>query len=205
MYKPTFELERRARADGHAVIADCDEAGRGAIAGPIVAAAVILDPSKPPTGIDDSKLLSPAERARLFDELARSSVIGVAVADVKRIDRDNVLRCSLWAMANDVGRLPIAPDLSLIDGPFDLEQCLIRGDQVSLSIADASIGAKVTRDRMMVNLSLEFRAYGFDRHMGYGTQLHLRALRVFGPSVHHRYSCEIVRAAAKEALQEGPS
>jgi ribonuclease HII len=201
--KPTFELERLAHAEGHCVIAGSDEVGRGAMAGPIVAAAVVLDPANIPDGIDDSKRLSPLKRTELFDELMESSMVGVGVADVGRVDRDNVLRASLWAMAEAVSRLAVTPNLCLVDGPFQLvpdlrSRAIIRGDQLSLSIAAASVIAKVTRDRMMIELAGSFPQYGFQRHKGYGTREHLDALRLHGPCAQHRYSCELVQRSGCE-------
>jgi ribonuclease HII len=190
---PDFSFELAARALGHKLICGIDEAGRGPWAGPVVAAAVILDPQNIPPGLDDSKKLNDARREYLFDRITSSAQVGVGIADERRIDRDNILAATLWAMAEAVRGLPCAPDFALVDGnrapalscPV---QTIVSGDARSLSIAAASIIAKVTRDRIMVRLDQDFPAYGFARHKGYGTAAHHAALQRVGACVHHRKS-----------------
>lgn len=189
-------------------VAGVDEAGRGPWAGPVVAAAVILDRSRIPSGLDDSKRLSAPRREALFAELGRTAEIGIGIADVDRIDRDNILRATLWAMAEAVARLRRKPVLALVDGdrapglavPVT---CIVGGDGLSLSIAAASIVAKVTRDRMMAALDGACPGYGFARHKGYGTAAHAEALARFGPSPHHRLSFAPVRALRTDSRSAG--
>jgi ribonuclease HII len=191
---PHFEFE--AAASGP--VAGIDEAGRGPWAGPVVAAAVILDPRRIPPGIDDSKKLPAARREELLVEIERTARIGIGIADVTRIDRDNILNATFWAMAQALKQLRIMPSLALIDGngapklPLPV-RCIVGGDGLSLSIAAASIVAKVTRDRMMVALDRECPGYDFARHKGYGTEAHAEALARLGPSRHHRFSFAPVR------------
>lgn len=190
--RPTFNLETDAHRQGLQTIAGCDEVGRGAIAGPVVAAAVILNPDQLPSGIDDSKRLSPSRRASLFQQIMATSFIGIGFASHHRVDRDNVLQASLWALARAVLNLPVQPDLVLVDGPIDI-QCpaptrpIVRGDQISLSIAAASIIAKVVRDRFMENTNRVHPGYGFQQHKGYGTKHHLQRIQELGPSIIHRH------------------
>lgn len=176
-----------------------DEAGRGPWAGPVVAAAVILDLKNVPKGIDDSKRLTPAERGELFIAIRRSAAVGIGIAGVGRIDRDNILAASLWAMTEAVRLLPIRPALALIDGnrapSLECEtRTIVAGDQQSLSIAAASIVAKVVRDRIMTALNHQFPGYNFARHKGYGTVAHQKALARLGPSAQHRRSFAPIRA-----------
>src|ERR1700730_9612662 len=155
--RPTFRRERAAMKRGVWPVAGCDEAGRGPLAGPVVAAAVILDPKRIPRGLDDSKKLSAPAREKLYAVICASAHGAVALAPPARIDRDNILRASLWALARAVGALPIAPRLVLVDGrarivaDCDCEP-VVRGDAIVASIAAASIVAKVTRDRLMARL-----------------------------------------------------
>jgi ribonuclease HII len=189
--RPTFRRERAALKRGVWPVAGCDEAGRGPLAGPVVAAAVILDPKRVPRGLDDSKKLSPAMREQLYAVICASAHVAVAFAPPARIDRDNILRASLWALARAVAALPIAPRLVLVDGrdrivaPCDCE-AVVRGDTIVASIAAASIVAKVTRDRLMARLGLAHPGYGFERHMGYSVPEHFAALLRLGPTIHHR-------------------
>lgn len=195
---PTFAREANAYRRGFAPVAGCDEAGRGPLAGPVVAAAVILDPVRVPKGLDDSKLLEPEEREALFLQICATAEIAVAIAPPARIDRDNILRASLWALARAVCSLPRTPQLVFVDGrdtlPLQCEvKAVIGGDGIVASVAAASIVAKVTRDRMMTQLGLAFPDYGFESHKGYGTPLHSRRLQMHGPTVHHRNSFAPVR------------
>jgi ribonuclease HII len=191
--QPTFDVEAAARQLGQWPVAGVDEAGRGPWAGPVVAAAVILDPDRVPAGIADSKQLEPEARAVLFDRLAEVATIGVGIADVARIDRDNILNATMWAMQQAVAALGVAPRLVLIDGnraPLlpATHRTLVGGDRLCLSIAAASIVAKVTRDRMMCELAETCPGYGFERHKGYGTPEHQAALARLGVSAAHRRS-----------------
>jgi len=190
---PSFRRERKLMANGVRIVAGCDEAGRGPLAGPVVAAAVVLDPSKIPRGIDDSKRLTAEQRERLFDKICATASFAVAVASPARIDRDNILRASLWALARAVKALPVRPEHVFVDGRDRIAvdcncEAVIGGDGIVLSIAAASIVAKVTRDRLMARLASECPGYGFESHKGYSVPQHLAALRELGPTVHHRSS-----------------
>lgn len=189
---PDFSFEQAAMDAGHRLICGMDEAGRGPWAGPVVAAAVILDPANIPPDLNDSKKLSEARREALFDPIMQSARVGIGVADAARIDRDNVLAATLWAMGEAMSQLGDV-SLALVDGnrPPRLAcrvQTIVGGDARSLSIAAASIIAKVTRDRMMVALDAELPLYGFARHKGYGTAFHHDALMRHGVTIHHRKS-----------------
>ena len=186
--------EREARAAGYLCVAGIDEAGRGALAGPVVAACVILPFERFPSGLNDSKQLKPEQREALYAPIvAMARGIGVGIVDAATIDRINILRATHQAMRLALENLPygLRPDLALIDGlpvvPFPLTQwALIKGDGRCASIAAASIIAKVTRDRLMTEQARTFPAYGFDSHKGYGAPVHLRALREYGPCLLHR-------------------
>jgi ribonuclease HII len=196
---PTFAREANAMRRGFAPVAGCDEAGRGPLAGPVVAAAVILDPVRVPKGLDDSKELDAPAREALFGEICATAEVAVAVAPPSRIDRDNILRASLWALAQAVCALPRTPQLVFVDGrdtlPLQCEvKAVIGGDGIVASIAAASIVAKVTRDRLMMQLGLAHPEYGFEKHKGYGTRMHWERLRAHGPTIHHRNSFAPVRA-----------
>lgn len=176
------------------LVAGVDEAGRGPLAGPVVAAAVILDECQPIDGLADSKTLRAGTRARLFDAIrARALCWSVGVASVEEIDRLNILQATLLAMQRAVAGLRLRPSLVLVDGnrlpvlPMRAE-AVVRGDATVEAIAAASIVAKVTRDQWMDKIHLAYPAYGFDRHRGYGTAQHLRALRLYGPTPWHRRS-----------------
>ncbi|WP_188911442.1 ribonuclease HII [Aureimonas endophytica] len=196
---PDFAFETELRARGVTLVAGVDEAGRGPLAGPVVAAAVILDPASMPAGLNDSKKLTQRARERLFAEILATATVGVASAGPAEIDRLNIRRASLAAMVRAVEALAAAPGHCLIDGidvPPGLRlpaTPLVAGDARSQSIAAASIVAKVLRDRMMVRLGARFPAYGFERHMGYGTKAHLDAIRAHGPCPHHRRSFAPIR------------
>lgn len=196
--KPTLGLEQAAWRDGRRVVAGVDEAGRGPLAGPVVAAAVVLDPASIPDGITDSKKLTPDARERLFEAILASADVGIALSDPEQIDRDNILAATLDAMRRAVGELTASPGLVLVDGNRapDLPcacQTVVKGDLKSLSVAAASIVAKVSRDRMMTRLDALYPGYGFARHKGYGTAEHLVALERLGPSPQHRRSFRPVR------------
>lgn len=198
--KPTFELEQTEIDLLGGPVAGVDEAGRGPWAGPVVAAAVTLNPDAIPPGLNDSKALDAYQRAGLFDAITDSADVGVAVADVARIDRDNILQATLWAMREAINQLSHPPRLALIDGnKLPVTKCearaIVKGDAKCLSIAAASIVAKVTRDRMMAALARECPGYGFERHKGYGTPEHKAALDRLGVTDHHRRSFRPVQLA----------
>jgi len=199
---PDFGLEELARGEGDAVVAGVDEAGRGPWAGPVVAGAVILDAATLTSalrdGLDDSKKLSAARRTELFAMLAAEAIIGVGRAEVDEIDAVNILEATMRAMARAVAALPRAPDLALIDGNRAPRltcpvRCVVGGDGKSLSIAAASIVAKVTRDRLMAELAARFPGYGWERNAGYGTAEHRDALTRLGVTPAHRRSYAPVR------------
>jgi len=172
-------------------VAGCDEAGRGPLAGPVVAAAVILDPNRIPKGLDDSKRLTPERRAVLYEKICATAQVAVAFAPPSRIDCHNIRQASLWALARAVAALPVKPQLVFVDGcdriPVSCEcRAVIGGDGIVASIAAASIVAKVTRDRLMMQLGLAHPGYGFERHMGYSVPEHIDALGRLGPTIHHR-------------------
>lgn len=180
-------------------IAGVDEAGRGPWAGPVVAAAVILDLKNIPEGLNDSKKLSKAKREKLFQEIKSQAHVGVGIACVDEIDEINILQATKSAMVRALEALPIAPDIALIDGNQTVvnapcrNECVIKGDSKSLSIAAASIIAKVTRDQMMEALHLEHPEYAWDRNAGYGTKAHQEALYIHGITKHHRKSFRPIR------------
>jgi ribonuclease HII len=197
--RPSFRRERRALDKGIFPIAGCDEAGRGPLAGPVVAAAVILDPARIPRGLNDSKKLNTEDREALYEKICASAQVAVAFGSIERIDRDNILRASLWALARAVKALPVRPKLVFVDGNHKIDvacdcQAVVSGDALIASIAAASIVAKVTRDRLMRRIGLSHPGYGFERHMGYSVPEHFAALARLGPTVHHRRSFAPVAA-----------
>jgi ribonuclease HII len=198
--RPTFRRERAAMNRGVWPVAGCDEAGRGPLAGPVVAAAVILDPKRVPRGLDDSKKLDAETREKLHAKICATAEVAVAIAPPWRIDRDNILRASLWALARAVAALPVRPQLVFVDGRDRIDACcdcqaVIGGDGIIASIAAASIVAKVTRDRLMTRLGLLYPGYGFESHKGYSVPAHFEALARLGPTIHHRRSFAPVAAA----------
>ncbi len=197
MDAPDFSIEDAAHAQGFAIIAGIDEAGRGPWAGPVVAAAVILERAKMPGallgGLNDSKKLTAKKREALFSLLPGCARIGVGQASVDEIDRDNILAATMSAMARAVVELGAPLDLALIDGNRVPKlacpaRCEIKGDGRSLSIAAASIIAKVTRDRIMAELAYLCPGYGWERNAGYGTAQHQAGLKSLGVTIHHRKS-----------------
>jgi len=192
---PDFSLEKAARKSGHQLVAGVDEAGRGPLAGPVVVAAAILPEGFTLDGVDDSKKVTEARREALFDQLVADSAIAyhVEVVPPSEIDQVNILEATRNGMRRSVLGLKARPDFVLIDGtpvpdfPIDAE-AVVKGDGKSLSIAVASILAKVTRDRIMRKLALDHPEYGFDRHKGYPTKHHLEMLREHGPVEAHRRS-----------------
>src|SRR3979409_769532 len=200
---PSFRRERALIKRGVWPVAGCDEAGRGPLAGPVVAAAVVLDPKRIPKGMADSTRLQPERREELFEEICATASFAVAFASPARIDRDNILRASLWALARAVRGLPELPQHVFVDGrdridsPCDCD-AVIGGDGIVMSIAAASIIAKVTRDRLMCALALDCPGYGFETHKGYAVPEHREALDRLGPSVHHRrFFAPVVAAREK--------
>ena len=187
-----FEAEAARR--GYRRVAGVDEAGRGPLAGPVVAAAVILPDGLILPGVDDSKKLSPALRDRLYDVISREAIaIGIGYGDHELVDRINILQATLSAMRDAILCLSRAPDFLLIDGisgiPMNIAQRTIKkGDSLSFSIAAASIIAKVTRDRLMVEYDALYPGYGFAAHKGYGAAAHLASIASLGPSPIHRKS-----------------
>ncbi len=196
---PDLSLESALHARHLHKVAGIDEAGRGPLAGPVAAAAVILPRGFVCEGLDDSKKISPAKREKLYEILTADPEISwsVAMADHKEIDQLNILNATHLAMRRAAEALSAPPDHCLIDGlrvknfPFPHDG-IVKGDSISLSIAAASIIAKVTRDRIMRLLDLEFPQYGFAKHQGYGTKAHLEALWIHGPCSHHRRSFQPV-------------
>jgi ribonuclease HII len=188
-----FARERAAWAAGAALVAGVDEVGRGPLAGPVVAAAVVFPAVRPLRRLRDSKQLPARDRERLYDEIvACGAVVGIGLADVDEIERHNILGATRLAWARAVASLPAAPSLVLLDGdrpgPLPVPQeTIVKGDARCASIAAASIMAKVTRDRLMLDLDRRYPRYGFARHKGYATAEHLAALRRFGASPAHRW------------------
>src|SRR5271156_5005019 len=202
--RPSFRRERLALKRGVFPVAGCDEAGRGPLAGPVVAAAVILDPRRIPRGLDDSKKLTAVQREKLYERICATAEVGVAFGSRARIDRDNIRQASLWALARAVAALPVRPRLVFVDGCDRIDvacdcQAVISGDALVLSIAAASIVAKVVRDRLMMQVGAAHPGYGFERHMGYSVPEHFRALTALGPTVHHRRGFAPVAAAYGDA------
>lgn len=185
-------IERALRAEGFCAVCGVDEAGRGPLCGPVVAAACILPEGYIPTGLNDSKKLTPKKRELLFDEIrAHALAYAVAEASVEEIDALNILEADLLAMRRAIDALSVKADMALIDGNiargFSLPaRAVIHGDAISPSIAAASILAKVTRDRQCLELDRAYPQYGIAKHKGYGTKAHMDALRKYGPSPIHR-------------------
>jgi ribonuclease HII len=192
-------FEKKARAKGFSQIAGIDEAGRGPLAGPVVSAAVIFPDSLPPLGIDDSKKLTPKKRDYLFDKIYDYAVaVGIGIVGPAEIDRINILEATRLSMVFAVKDLKAPPDFLLIDGTFriesDLPQETIRkGDSLSISIAAASIVAKVTRDRIMQKHHQDYPQFGFSQHKGYPTKAHKAAIRAHGCCPIHRQSFKSVK------------
>jgi len=198
--KATFELEAIEFELNGGPIAGVDEAGRGPLAGPVVAAAVVLNPRFIPEGIADSKALDARQRQSVYQTIIDTAQVGIGVASVDRIDTDNILNASLWAMAEAIARLDQRPRLALVDGNKTphvecTTRAIVQGDARCLSIAAASIVAKVARDAMMAELARDYPHYGFDRHKGYGTREHHAAIARHGVTPHHRRSFRPVQLA----------
>ncbi|QCB45219.1 ribonuclease HII [Hydrogenophaga sp. PAMC20947] len=185
------------------LVAGVDEAGRGPLAGPVVAAAVILDERSPIKGLADSKVLTAARREQLYDEIrAKALCCSIALASVEEIDQLNILQATMLAMQRAVNGLRLKPTKVLVDGNRlpalnVLAEAIVSGDALVPAISAASILAKVTRDRMLEDLHVRFPDYGFDRHKGYGTAQHLKALEEHGPlDIHRRSFAPVARAWA---------
>lgn len=190
-----LEFDEQLRRQGMALLCGVDEAGRGPLAGPVFAAAVILSPDRIPEGLNDSKKLSEKKREELFDRICEQALtFGIAEATVEEIEEHNILQATFMAMRRAVDKLSVQPDLVLIDGnriPDGLAvsaQFVIKGDALSASIAAASILAKVSRDRVMLQLAEQYPEYEFKKHKGYGTALHYERLAQYGISPIHRRS-----------------
>ncbi len=194
LWKQMSAFEREAQAAGYQLVCGIDEAGRGPLAGPVVAAACLLDPEHPVFGVNDSKQLTPDKREELFGQITETAICyGIGLIEPEEIDRINILQATMQAMHLAVQNLSQRPDLLLIDA-IDLKgtgipvKPIIKGDTLSVSIAAASILAKVTRDRLMAEMDEIYPGYGFARHKGYPTPQHFAALKELGPTPIHRRS-----------------
>lgn len=190
--------ELRLSKAGYRLIAGVDEAGRGPLAGPVVASAVILKERVFESIIDDSKKLSKGQREKAFAEILKKAFVGIGIVDEKVIDEINILKATKRAMESALSNLNIPPDIIIVDGRVNIDspcpvKCIIKGDAKFISIAAASIIAKVTRDRIMRDYDAQFPQYGFARHKGYPTRSHKSALRAHGPSPIHRKSFKPVK------------
>ena len=191
---PSFDIEEALIAEGYSVICGVDEAGRGPLSGPVVAAACILPTGATIEGLDDSKKLSPKKREALFDVITKTAIsYSIASASVEEIDQMNILNATLLAMRRAIEGLSVKPDFALIDGNINRDfplpaKAVIKGDSLSTSIAAASILAKVTRDRLCIEDDKAYPQYEFAKHKGYGTARHMALLREHGPSPLHRKS-----------------
>ena len=204
---PDFRLEEACQGS----VAGVDEAGRGPLAGPVVAAAVCFCGRALPRAarrmINDSKKLSASGRNEAFEVIHEFGVLGIGEASVAEIDRLNILQATMKAMQRAVDNLDLRPDIVLVDGnrtpemPIDC-RAVVKGDSISLSIAAASIIAKVTRDRIMTRLAIDFSAYGWDRNAGYGVPDHIAALETYGPTPHHRRSFAPVRNTLSDEIRK---
>ncbi len=200
---PSFDLETELM-DLHGLpVVGIDEAGRGPWAGPVVVAAVILNPDNIPEGLDDSKKLTTALREDRYGEIMARACVSIAIGQVRRIDRDNILQASLWGMRTAFRGLQVPKAAALIDGNLvpkrfpGKARAVVGGDAVSLSVAAASIVAKVTRDRIMVKLAKRYRGYGWENNKGYGTPEHARAVHKHGVCTHHRRSFAPIERAIR--------
>jgi ribonuclease HII len=200
---PTFDLEEAMMMEHGGPVAGIDEAGRGPWAGPVVVAAVVLNPDRIPEGINDSKMLTPEIREALYGEIMATSCVGIAIGNVRRIDKINILQASLWGMRLAYRALGLPVGSALIDGNLIPKRfpckakAVVSGDALSLSVAAASIIAKVTRDRIMVKLARRYRRYGWESNKGYGTPEHARAVKKHGVCTHHRRSFSPIERAIR--------
>jgi ribonuclease HII len=192
-------FEEEAFGTGARRIAGIDEAGRGPLAGPVVAAAVVMPRQLTIFGLNDSKLVSPKKRERIFNEIqVKAMATGVGIITPETIEEINIYEATRLAMARAVAQITPPPDYLLIDGPISLDleisqRSIVKGDRLCTSVAAASIIAKVTRDRIMIELHEKYPMYGFAAHKGYGTQAHREALKRYGPCPVHRMSFKGVR------------
>jgi ribonuclease HII len=201
--KPSLRFEEKFHRKGYRIIAGIDEAGRGPIAGPVVAASVILDQNNIPKGINDSKKLSPASREIIFHQIMLTAIVGIGIADIEKIDSVNILNATKYAMNLSSERLDTKPDLLLIDGNFTINNnikniSIIKGDTKSLSIAAASIIAKVTRDSLMNKFAHIYTKYAFTKNKGYPTKDHLNIVHNFGICPLHRKSFNPINKIIKK-------
>jgi ribonuclease HII len=200
---PSFDFEAAMMDKYRCPVAGIDEAGRGPWAGPVVVAAVILNPDRIPEGLNDSKVLTPEAREDRYAEIVATACVAIAVGQVRRIDRDNILQASLWGMRLAYRGLGMPAGVALIDGNIVPKRfpcparAIVGGDGLSLSVAAASIIAKVTRDRMMVKLARRYRRYGWESNKGYGTPEHARAVNKYGVCTHHRRSFSPIERAIR--------
>jgi ribonuclease HII len=197
-HRKLLHQERKLSSSGYKAVAGIDEAGRGPLAGPVVASAVILKDLCFLAEINDSKKLSSKKREKAYKEIVKKAFVGIGVVDEKEIDAINIYRATIKAMEIAVSNLELPPDYVIVDGRVKLStkcpiKCIVKGDSKSLSIAAASIIAKVTRDRIMREYHETFPQYGFDRHKGYPTRSHKIALKKHGPSSIHRLTFQPVR------------
>lgn len=189
-----LKYENEAYSKGYNYVCGVDEAGRGPLCGPVVAAAVILDKDAHLEGVNDSKKLSEKKREKLFDDIMEKAVaVGIGISDVDMIEKINILNATKEAMKEAISNLNVKPDFVLIDGNQDIKididrTTVISGDALSQSIAAASIIAKVTRDRMLREYDKEYPEYGFAKHKGYGTKMHIEAIKQYGLTPIHRPS-----------------
>ena len=206
MSNPLHDFDSSHLPASHSLIAGVDEVGRGPLAGPVVAAAVIFFPQAPRLPVQDSKQLSPKMRQKLFHQIIRCSFVGIGMVDETMIDQINIYQATRVAMKKALLSLNQIPDLVLIDGNMQLDisltqKAIVKGDTKSASIAAASIIAKVFRDEWMERLDQVYPGYGFAKHKGYPTPEHLESLKVLGPSQAHRRSFAPVRAFFQETLR----
>lgn len=189
-----LEFEKEALAKGYKSVCGVDEAGRGPLAGPVCAAAIILPEGVIIDGVNDSKKLSEKKRESLFDVIREQAMsYSIAYATVDEIEEINILNATMLAMRRAIDGLEIKADYAMIDGnkipPIDIDaECIVKGDAKSMSIACASILAKVSRDRLLYKYAEEYPMYGFDKHKGYGTKVHREAILKYGPCPYHRKS-----------------
>src|SRR5262245_27015349 len=200
---PSFDREEELMGLHNGPVAGIDEAGRGPWAGPVVVAAVILDPSRIPEGLDDSKRLTAEMREDRYAEIVATAIVSVVIGQVRRTDRDNILQASLWGMRAAYPALGVPVGAAIIDGHIVPRRfpcparAVIGGDGLSLSVAAASIVAKVTRDRLMIKLSRRYRRYGWESNKGYGTREHAAAIEKHGVCTHHRRSFSPIERALR--------